>query len=378
MKKNTILYLFSTIFIFFLTACSDKSNWKDDFRLEADDKENISSEDNLLLNNSETSDVYKPTWIDIAPEDMPYQYANMFKSVSGAFVIDLTEKILFEATYQGKPTLMEYKKDFGHIETFCKLATCSHNTDECVAGNVYQLDYRNQILCAGRTQKDADIWISQLKNGRFEFVAGPVNSFVQGDDGYYCTTKDASLVRFKFGSDKPQLLVEKFQYIKPVILGNYLYAANEVEVVRVDLRGSVYNVETVISDVISCYSTDGNHLYYLKMESEKPALYRCDLKGNNQELVLNKLIFPTYLSYDDTYIYYSTTNSNNSEDPTNGDIYRFSKDLSGEPELLCKTYANYPVVYVLPTSPDTLLVEANNFYYFLPKTGGELIELVLP
>jgi hypothetical protein len=186
------------------------------------------------------------------------------------------------------------------------------------------------------------------------------------------------LVRFKFGSDKPQLLVEKFQYIKPVILGNYLYAANEVEVVRVDLRGPVYNVETVISDVISCYSTDGNHLYYLKMESEKPALYRCDLKGNNQELVLNKLIFPTYLSYDDTYIYYSTTNRNNPDDPTNGNIYRFSKDLSGEPELLCETNANYPVVYVLPTSPDTLLVEANNFYYFLPKTGGELIELVLP
>jgi hypothetical protein len=351
---------------------------KNEFNLEIDNIEDIPSEENPTLNNQEVSNKYKPTWIDIAPEDMPYQYANMFKSVSGASVLDMPKKLLFTAVYPGKIVLMEYIKDSGRIESFCKLATCSHTNEECVAGRVGELDYRNQILCAGRTRDKDNMWISQLNNGRFEFVTGPVNSFVQGDDGYYCTTEDASFVRFKFGSDKPQLLVEKFQYIKPVILGNYLYAANEVEVVRVDLRGSVYNVETVISDVISCYSTDGNHLYYLKMESEKPALYRCDLEGNNQELVLNKLIFPTYLSYDDTYIYYSTTNSNNSEDPTNGDIYRFSKDLSGEPELLCKTYANYPVVYVLPTSPDTLLVYMNYSYYFLPKTGGKLIELVLP
>jgi len=294
MKKTIIIYLFFAIFVLSLTACTDKGNWKDEFILESDmkEKENIPSEDDLLPDNAESTDEYKPTWIDIDPLDIPYQYGNMFKSVYGASVIDTPKDLLFIGSYPGKLVLMEYKKDSGRIEPFCKLATCSHTKEECAAGNAGRMDYRDGILSMDRTKDNGDRWISQLDNGRFEFIAGPINSFVQGDDGYYSITDDASLIRFMFESNKPELLVEEFAFIKPMILGNYLYAADVEDIVRVDLRGAEYRVEILVSDVVGMYSTDGEVLYYLKMENEGPALYRCDLEGNNQELVLNNLIFP--------------------------------------------------------------------------------------
>ena len=304
MKKSFVVYMLFAIFVLSLTACSGKSQWKDEFIFESDikEKEMIPSGDDPLPDYVESADEYKPTWIDMDPSDMPYQYANMFKSASGASVIDTLKELLFIGSYPGKLVLMEYKKDSGAIEPFCKLATCSHTREECVAGNADRMDYRNGLLSMGRTKDNGDRWISQLNNGRFEFVVGPMNSFIQGDDGYYSITDDASLVRFKFGSDKPELLVEEFAFIKPMIVGNYLYAADVEDIVRVDLRGAEYSVEILVRDVVGMYSTDGEVLYYLKMENEGPALYRCDLEGNNQELVLNNLIFPAYLSYDNDYI----------------------------------------------------------------------------
>ena len=378
MKKIFIVCILPVICLLSLTACKDKENWKSEFIFETDI--NQDSKFKSGHENAETldADEYRPTWIDIEPSDMPYQYANMFTGVFGASVIDTPKELLFIASYPGKLVLMEYDKSNGRIEPFCKLATCLHNTDECVAGNAVSLDYRSNILSLGRTRNMNDTWISKLDDGRFDFVAGPVKGFIRGDDGYYAITEDASLVRFKNGSDKPELLVEEFGYIKPVIIGKYLYAANVDNIIRIDLSRTEYEPEIIVSDVVSHYSTDGRHLYYLKKGNDGPALYRCDPDGSNQELVLSQLIFPAYLSYDEEYIYYSTTDPDDPENPDNGNIYRFPKDLSGEPELIYASGARFPFVYTLPTSPDTLLVHVNNSFYFLPKSGGELTELKLP
>lgn len=379
MKRAIIVTLLFIFCVLSMVACKNRSNWKDEFVLESDniDEEPIQEYSESLQDNTVYSKKYQPTWLDMDSSDIPYQYANMFESVSATSVIDTPKELFLICSYPGRLVLMEYKKDSGQIEPFCKLATCSHNTEECVAGNALSLDYRDGILSMTRL-RGHDTWISKLSNGRFEFIAGPVNSFIQGDDGYYSITKDSSLVRFKFETNKPEILIDEFGYIKPVIIGDYLYAANVEDIVRVDLRGPNYSAETVVSDVLAHYSTDGESLYYLKMEKGEPALYRCDPEGNNQEMVINRVIYPAYLAYDNIYIYYSTTNLDDPEDPTNGNIYRLRKDLTEEPQLICETGARFPFVYVLPTSPDTLLVHMNKMYYFLPKAGGELTELVLP
>jgi hypothetical protein len=342
------------------------------------------SGDNQAKDEARQNEAYQPAWIDADAEDMPYQYANMFKSAFGSFVLDTEDKLLFIGEVPGKLTLMEYIKATGRIEPFCKLATCTHQIDECAAGNAAgNLDMRGGRLSMLRGRinnaKSGDMWISELNGNRFDFVTGPVNGYVRGDDAYYVITPDMSLVRIKSGTDKPEILVEEFNAIKPVIINSWLYAADSANIVRMNINGPDYDIETVVGDIVGySYSTDGSRLYYLHMEDNEPALYRCELDGRNPELVLKALVYPTYLSYDDTYIYYSTTDADNPKDPTNGNIYRFRMDLSGEPELLCETDALYPAVYVLPTSPDTLLVDKDRSYYFLPKAGGELTELQLP
>ena len=383
MKKYIFSYILLIMCLLSMAACKNKSEWKDEFIFDSDtmDEELILQNDDILKNSTVSSASFMPTWLDLDSSDIPYQYANMFTSAYGASVLDTPNELLFIYTYSGRSVLMEYKKDSGKIEPFCKLATCSHITDDCVAGNAHSLDYRDGILSMSRGRsntREHSLWISRLSKGRFEFVAGPVNGFIQGLDGYYSVTMDSSLVRFKFGTDTPEVLIDEFGYIKPIIIGNYLYAANIEEIVRVDLRGPEYRVETVVSDVPTQYSTDGEALYYLKMKKEEATLYRCKQKEKNQEPVIRQTIYPAYLTYDDTYIYYSTTNMDDSEDPTNGNIYRLRKDLSETPELICETGARFPFVYILPTSPDTLLLNINNTFYFLPKAGGELIELGIP
>lgn len=328
---------------------------------------------------------YRPTWVGINPEDMPYQYGNVFRSVFGAFVWDAPDTVLMTEERSQTLVLMEYIKSTGQIESFCKLATCSHQTDDCPAGNAGgNLDMRNGTLSMGRMRVNGkgmgDFWISELRRDRFEFVAGPIKGFVMGEDGYYAITPDVSLVRFAYGSDKPEILIDEFNAIKLIVLGHYLYAGTSTGIVRVDLTGPEYGIETVVGDTAGNYSTDGSYLYYNKVENGETALYRCDLEGHDPELVLQKMIFPPYLSYDNTYIYYSTFNADAPDEPTNGDIYRFPLDLSGEPELLCATGLRYPMISVLPTSPDTLLIYGcgTKSYYFLPKEGGELIELEIP
>jgi len=86
------------------------------------------------------------------------------------------------------------------------------------------------------------------------------------------------------------------------------------------------------------------------------------------------------MSFDDTFIYFSTCNMSNPEDLTHGDIYRLRRDLEGETELLASTGARFPYVYTLPTSPDTLLIfaaiESNSRdFFFLPKSGGDLVKI---
>jgi hypothetical protein len=363
-------------------SCYDRGNPEEEFRIP----QSIASteEDTTRDDVTSASHRYFPTWINIEEKDMPYQYANMFHSSFGASILDTPNSILFSSYSSGRIVLMEYNKNTGIVGPFCKLATCLHSSDDCPMGFALMgMDYRDGQLSMLRG-KEANItraWISELRNGRFEFIAGPVSGFIRGDDAYYAVTPDSSLARIVYGSSDIEIVVDEFKYIKPVIINDYLYAVGTSGIIRVNLKNDDYEVEKIVNGIIGwTYSTDGIHLYYTVLSNGNLALYRCDMDGNNSELVLKMLVYPTYMSFDETYIYFSTFNRDDETDPTNGDIYRIKRDLTSEIELLVKTNARFPYVYTLPTSPDTLIVQAaiegsTGNIYFLPKSGGELISI---
>lgn len=333
-----------------------------------------------------TTPVYSPTWTPIDNDKMPYQYGNMLKSVFGADVWDTSDSILMTKEKSGNIILYEYIKSSGKTEPFCKLATCSHQTDECPAGNAYEnIDMRNGTLTVLRKRDNNEKWISELNDGTFEFLTGPVNGYLQGEDGYfYVITPDKSLARIERSSKKTEILVDEFDAMKPLIVEHWLYAVMGMNIVRVDLNDSAFPVETILSEEKAIgfpgytYSTDGTYLYYNIVNDETTSLYRCDLDGKNPVLVLPECIYSVYLSFDEEYMYYNTYHREVADSQVNGAIYRFPLNLSGEPELLCDTGVSFPMVYTLPTSPDTLLIRANRNYYFLPKTGGNLTEIPFP
>ncbi|MCL2079228.1 MAG: DUF5050 domain-containing protein [Oscillospiraceae bacterium] len=327
---------------------------------------------------------FSPTWESLDANNMPYQYANMFYSVSGAEILDTPETILFVFISSGRSTLMEYIKSTGRVEPYCKLATCSHLTDDCPAGMAHGgMDYRDGRLSMLRDRENAAgnarPWLSELKGDYFEFVTGQVNGAMIGPDAYYAITPDSSLARIAFESDKIDIIIDDFEYIKPIIIGNYLYAATLSDIIRIDLADGNYETEVIVSDSVATYTTDGRHLYYPAVDDDGPAVYRTNLDGGNPELVMRELVYAPYMSFDDSYIYFAMFSREKPNEPTNGNIYRLRLDLSGEKELLAETGAkNYQNVYTLPTSPDTLLILYRSMvgteYFFLSKDGGELVK----
>jgi hypothetical protein len=388
-----IFVLFISASVLILAACSGGKDPKKEFYIpQNSDSGSEDSEPDKESPGDSAAETFEaaftPTWIQMNQNDVPYSHAKVFSSAFGASFSDTGDSILYGAL----PTsltfvLMEYVKSTGQVVPFCKLAACSHTNNDCPAGGfVGNIDFRNGRTAVLR-RKSGSVsgfggFISELTDGRFEFVAGPFQGFVMGDDAYYVITPDASLARIAFGSGETEIILDEFGWIKPVVIGDYLYACGLDEIVRVNIRGSSFETkaEIVIDDIVSSYTTDGKHLYYEALNDGGIALFRCNLDGENAELVLKEPIYAPYISFDDTYIYFSTFNAEIENLPTNGNIYRYRLDLTGEKELLCETGARYPSVYTLPTSPDTLLVEAaigetNRAYYFLPKNGGSLVKI---
>jgi hypothetical protein len=303
----------------------------------------------------------------------------MLDGFPGALVWDTGKRILLSGQ---NLKLYEYNWESGEVEFFDKNPTCSHTTDECPAGNpgtnieavngrVAMLRHRVQSGTWGSRNN----WISVLQNGRFEFVAGPVECFRGGPDGWYAITPDGSLVRFPFEGGEPELLVDEFRVTHLLILGDFLYGMGEEGLVRVPRAGGP--TEILYKDTVA-YNTDGEQLY---VGLGNGLLSRVDMDGRNPETVTDMPdVYPTTLCFDDTYIYFKQFDFENREKPGNGGIYRLPKDLSAAPELLGNIGSG--VLKPLPSLPGKLLVwdavSGSQRYWLLDTDTRELTELVLP
>lgn len=130
-------------------------------------------------------------------------------------------------------------------------------------------------------------------------------------------------------------------------------------------------------------------IYYVDTaeESDTHYLYRCDMDGNNSELLLDQPILPASLNFDDEYIYFRLyTDSSISRTEDSKDIYRMSK---ADPTQVVKIATLPETAYVIHTVPgkDILFVNAWGRYvnginvqnvYVMNTDGSNLRMLELP
>lgn len=361
MKKVLLLsYLFSSIV--FLSGCNDFENTYEEF---------------IFPNIVEDSD-FTPIWLDMSQEDIPFQYGNMSVGVAGGFVWDTPERILFvrEGGRSGI-TLYEYNKAMGIARAFCDDPTCFHDTYSCPIGWVLgDLSFFDGMLSAIRMRQNRDGWISVMdETGRFNFVNGPVSWFIRGYGAFYGATPDMSFARFPDESNDIEILFDEFHYIKPVIIGDYLFASSTTDVVRINLNSDTPEKTSIHLNAISPAAFDGEFIYFSRLVDGSVNMYRSDLNGENIQLVVENMnVHPVSLSFNEDYIFFSRSIDYNLGFHQGG-IYKINRHTLEEPiQILELNTSNVFFVYVLPTSPNTLFLTMHdgNIWqqYFVPITGG--------
>lgn len=306
-----------------------------------------------------------------------YQYGNMQKNVSGSSFMRLGNEVLFLYVSGGNHRLYCYDLTTGEIESYCKDATCKHNG--CVAsrllGNLEVYNGKLYTLTSG--------WIPAEIDGTEKkmLTMAKVNGFFHHDGKLYARSADSSLVVFEEGSDKPRFLVEEFPCFWEVIFGEYLYASDGSNIMRVDLAAEEPSMEVLIPNAVGI--TDGQNFYYADLKNYY--LYRCDMDGGNSELLLEQPVLPASWNFDDEYFYYRLyTDYQLDEGPDTYDIYRFPKN---DPTIIEKIATLPEPAFQVFTVPGTgkIFVSTwnrsngeDNDLYVMNTDGSNLIRLEIP
>jgi len=347
-------------------------------------------------------------------KDIPYDYN---AKISGSLFCDAGDVILVLAMrpyrdndfFSQRTYLYEYDKKTGKAEFFCKDATCLHANDynDCPSVNVYgHFELADGFIRAFRQRIDLNAtpemidagllntsYLCELRNGKFTDVAGPFShqsgGFTYRNGGLYAVTPDLSLVYFPNGNyNKPEVIAEDFISGWFVIIDGYLYGSsvsngyfrfdvNKPE--NIEYLYEIYGVEKSY-DIISPSASfslsayDGEHFYFNRLGH---GIYRAPNVGNELTLVLehnqNNLNI-TRITTDDEYLYYCEREQDlkGNMRQWSDSIYRFKKDLSAPPELVCRFEVPQALTCLYaPPGMDILFLLVNDQIYFGP--GGEIL-----
>ena len=270
-----------------------------------------------------------------------YQYGNMQKNLPPGDYMLVGNQVLFQWLSNGMFRLYSYDLTTGEVESYCKDATCKHNncvasrlwgTLEVYKGKAYSMTGTRQIV---EIQDDEQVLIHKAQ----------VNGFRHHDDKLYIKTADSALVIFEDGIAEPQIIVEEFTGFWEVIFGQYLYANDIDRVIRIDLTEEDPNVEVLIPNANGI--TDGQNFYYVDLKNYY--LYRCDMDGNNAELLVEQPVLPASWNFDDEYFYYRLYTDYQLDDgPDTYDIYRFPKSSPSKIEKIATLPEPVYQIYTVP------------------------------
>ncbi len=322
-------------------------------------------------------------------EALPYDYNTMTRD--GRLFCDTGDTVLLMRDNY----LLEYDKEQGTLEFFCKDASCDHLTTECPAGNAMGAleNYHGQI---SMLRFDIDktgalgIYISQLKNGRFEMGNELVIDYIHAGGHLYVRTPDGELGYFPSGGGEFVLVLEETAFRPTVEIGEYIYG--DVSAYFTDEDGRERGVYTLsrlktgdpeaVPEPVhehaprtgGGFRSDGAYLYY---NDEQGCLMRSDLDGGNEIRMTEFLVDIYAFAYDGEYLYFSQINYRDSFDPENGNFYRMKRDGSAPPELLA--HFEDPITEISPAADcDYFFVYTKKqpgYWMLLDKDGTNLREI---
>ena len=277
-----------------------------------------------------------------------------------------------------------YDLSTGEVRIFCDLPGCDHNGSDCSPvglsmgvveqydGTLYghSLGDPNKVLADGHWKK------LDCYGGVFWHSYGDlfVNSY-------------SRLWVYYDGVGEPKLIMDDYSYLWTVIFDGYLYGSSGYELVRVNLLEDNPQKEVLLDDAYCM--VEGNHIYYVDTadDSDTCYLYRCDMSGDNSELLLDKPVLPASLNFDDEFVYFRLFTDYQISGTEDGkDIYRMSKADPTQIEKIATLPETAYQIYTVP-GEDMLFVTAKgkhidglNVYnvYVMNTDGSNFRVLELP
>ncbi len=319
----------------------------------------------------------------LAGAEPGYAYSNMHKNIpSGDYAYDGT-RVVFQNRDDG---LLTFDLETGEIQPFCQDATCTHSSSRCSSSMmVGNLEWYDGTLYASGISND----VCAYGDGTFSRVLEEtgVYHFFHANGDLYAATQDSTLLRFPGGDGEPEVVLEEYAGFWETIFGNFLYYHDSNNLMRLDLSQEGAQPEILRSNVL--HLTDGAHIYYTPMDTWE--LYRCDMEGNNQELIFEGPTLASRAGFDDAYFYYLLhTDFTDNPHPSGEkqiDLWRFPKADPSAQEYLCTLPVSDGAVYTLPGYERIFIAcydrpdensQPTQYLYTVKTDGTDLREHPLP
>lgn len=300
----------------------------------------------VATSNEAGDDDIETTIMDFVQCEEGYQYGNMQKNLPPGGFMRLENEVLFEYASNGSICLYCYDLTTGEVASFCKDATCNHSScaSSRLGGNLEV--YKGKLYSLTESGK-----IVEIKDNEKEILLNAeVNDFFHHNNKLYIRTFDSSLIVLEEGNKKPQVVIEEYTGYWNVIFGQYLYGTTSNNMIRIDLTAEERQEELIV--VNGGGVTDGVHIYYI--DNQTKYLYRCNMDGSDDQLLLNKPVLKASMNFDDEYFYYRLhAGSPLYEGEGSHDIYRFPKE---DPARIEKFATLEAAVYQVYTAPGTGMV----------------------
>lgn len=317
-----------------------------------------------------------------------YQYGNMQKNLPVGNYILYGNSVLFTWISNGVQLLYTYDIATEEVSLLCKDATCTHNPQDISAkdcpsnkvwGNLEQ--YQGELYA-----KNQDWQVAELKGSQFgKLLNGRVSCFWHADGKLYVETEDKSLMVYEDGSNTPRTLLDEYTERWNTVFGQYLYSGFGQGVCRVNLASENPQIEILKKDCSGI--TDGQYIYYLD-PTDHDHLYRCDMDGNNSELLVDQPVFLGSINFDDEYLYFRLYSLDDMFGEGSCNLYRMCKASPTQMEVIAEFPEPIHSVYTVP-GYDLLFVETvvlgeeesdNGVYYpyVMSIDSGNITPLELP
>lgn len=307
-----------------------------------------------------------------------YCCGNMQKNIPSGDFMPYGDKVAFLASgsVSGEDTtLYLYDPQTGEVSPFCKDAACTHTGPHCATGGCFcNLESYNGVLY-GMTGTGK---ILREENGKFEpLMEGAAAHFWHSGGNLYVVTMDKSLLVYEGDGGTPKVLMEEYTGYWETVFNDKLYY-QFTGVHQVDLATG--EDQELVEDANRI--TDGEHIYYSPEKGHH--LYRCDMDGENPELLLDEGVLTASWNFDEEFFYFVKYDGKTLFGPDSKKIYRMPKDKEkGSLEMICELPVFAYQIYTVPGFDQLFVTARENEFaasevYLVPKEGGEAAKLELP